>query len=228
MAPAWYDTFSQVPEGPLILIANEFFDALPIRQFEKTPPGWSERLVDWDDEGEGLRLVLSPPATEMPLGATDRKAAVGEVFEICPAGIGLAGAIAERVARFGGAALIIDYGDAGDTSHGTLQSVRDHAYHSLLADPGEADLTAHVDFAALARAAVEAGAAVYGPLTQGELLRRLGIDARAEALAAHAAPEQAEEIGAALRRLVDADAMGELFKAIAIAHPDMVVPPGFE
>jgi len=231
--PAWHEDFDGVPEGPLLLIANEFFDALPVRQFQRSPEGWRERLVDVGPDGDGFRFALSPPLAGIPLAADTVPPGVdgapeGSVIEVCPAGIGLARAIGERVARRGGAALIVDYGHTESAFGETLQAVKGHAFHPVLSDPGEADLTAHVDFAALARAAGGAGARTFGPVDQGEFLERLGLGARAEGLLAKAAPEQAPDIRAARRRLAGRKHMGALFKALAITGAGMAPPPGFE
>ena len=230
-APAWHDTLDGVPEEPMLLIANEFFDALPVRQFQRTDEGWRERRVDAGEDG-GFRFVLAPPAPLDPL-AMKRLAAApesgvdGGVIEVCPDGLALAGAIGGRVARLGGAALILDYGPAESGAGETLQAVKDHAYHPVLEAPGEADLTAHVDFAGLAAAAMEAGAGAHGPVPQGTFLESLGIGARAEALLIGATAGQASDIHSAHRRLVDEGEMGTLFKALAVAHPEMAPPPGF-
>ena len=133
-----------------------------------------------------------------------------------------------RIATDGGAALIIDYGHARPGIGDTLQAVKRHRRHGVLDDPGSADLTAHVDFFALAAAARGAGAEAFGPVPQGAFLRALGIDARAARLRQSASAEQAAAIDAALRRLTGADEMGTLFKALAIAHPALGAPPGFE
>lgn len=224
-AAEWHDSLDGVPEGPMLLVANEFFDALPIRQFQRLDGAWRERLVGLDEATGGLRWVLSPPVP--PIFDDPGNVPDGGVIEVCPAGLALAGAVADRLARFGGAALIVDYGHARSAVGETLQAVRRHAFHGVLDDPGEADLTAHVDFAALARAAAGAGARPHGPVAQGAFLESLGIGARARTLAAGAPPEQAADIGAAHRRLVGDDAMGTLFKVLAIAHPDLGPPPGF-
>ena len=218
----WHDGFESVPDGPMLLIANEFFDALPIRQFVREEVGWRERLVGTRD-GK-LCFVLSPSQVEAPFG---REAPVGGIVEVCPSGIALAHAIGARVAAEGGAALIVDYGPARSAPGDSFQAVRDHRYHDVLEAPGTADLTAHVDFEMLARAAAEAGARCFGPVPQGAFLERLGIGARAQALATGASPAQAEGIAAAYHRLVDADAMGTLFKALAIQDAALVDPPGF-
>ncbi|MCB2101387.1 MAG: SAM-dependent methyltransferase [Rhodobacterales bacterium] len=222
----WRDSFVDVPDGPLIVIANEFLDALPVRQFQRVAEGWSERLVGVADDG-GLELVLSMPVPRVPLiDEALQESPVGSVVEVSAAVNAAAYAIGERIARFGGAALFIDYGH-GDSAVGeTLQAVRDHKYHPVLQDPGQADLTAHVDFQKVAEAAEDAGAKAWPLLYQGEFLDRLGLAARAEALLANADEAQAKDIQAAYGRLIDPDEMGTLFKVLVITHPEMPAPPG--
>jgi SAM-dependent MidA family methyltransferase len=223
----WHDDFSRVPTGPLLLIANEFFDALPVRQFQRTAAGWRERLVAL--EGEEFRFVLSPPWEETPPIPRQLAASpVGALVEVRPAAAELAFAIAQRVRDCGGAALIVDYGHGQHAVGDTLQAVKGHRYHDVLAMPGEADLTAHVDFLALARAAGEAGVVVFGPVPQGEFLGHLGLGVRAEALALRASPEQANDIAQTRKRLLGEEGMGRLFKALAIVPPGAAIPPGFE
>ena len=227
----WHRSFEDVPSGPYLLIANEFFDALPVRQFQRAEGGWHERLVDWDEVEGRFRFVLSgwpsgvdgvPPLLQAPIGA---------IVERCPAGDALAEAIAARLLRDGGVALLLDYGHAASgPAQGlgeTLQAVRGHAYADPLADPGEADLTAHVDCARMAAAARAGGAAVCGPVPQGAFLAALGIGVRAERLAAGADPAQVADIQAALRRLTAPDQMGTLVKVMALTPPSMAEPPGF-
>lgn len=209
---SWHARAEDLPSGPMILLANEFFDALPIRQFVKRAEGWRERWV------EGGAFVEQPcdHAGDAPEAS---------VRELCEAGEALAGWLARRVARDGGAALILDYGPAESGFGDTLQALRDNARADPLASPGEADLTAHVDFGALARAATRA--AVHGPLPMGLFLQRLGLMARS-AMLARAAPAQAGSILAAAQRLVAPEGMGRLFKAMALAHPALPTPAGFE
>ncbi len=222
-APNWHDDLNGVPEGPMILIANEFFDALPIHQFERTADGWNERRIGVDDDGDFVFVAAPGPMWD----AAPVDARPGEIVEVCPAAAGVVRAIGERLVSYGGAALIIDYGYAARETGDTLQAVRQHAVHDILSRPGEADLTAHVDFAALAEAAAGQGVAVHGPVGQGEFLESLGISARAEALLKAARPEQAEAIRSGHHRLVATEAMGRLFKALAIADPDLGPLPGF-
>jgi SAM-dependent MidA family methyltransferase len=223
-APVWHDSLATLPEAPLFLLANEFFDALPIRQFQRDPAGWRERQVALDGAGR-LTFALSAPT---PIALLDHRLAdtvPGEIVEVCPAAAGIAAEIGRRIAAHGGAALVVDYG--GWRSRGdTLQAVKDHARDDPLAHPGEADLTAHVDFEALARAA--APAAASGPVPQGVLLRRLGIDMRAERLAAGLAGEALEQHRAAHRRLTHPEEMGRVFQTLAIHRAGEPAPPGFE
>lgn len=224
-APRWHEGFATVPsDAPLLLVANELFDALPIRQFVRVQGGWHERLVGLADSGDEFRFVLAPGRSLLASGIAPRDAEEGAVFELSPASLSLMNEIAARLVAHAGAALVIDYGGgSGDT----LQAVRGHARAEVLADPGESDLTAHVDFTALAQVAREAGAAVYGPLAQGALLQRLGINQRFDALRARASDAQQRSLSSGLVRLVSADAMGALFRAIAIASQGLV-PCGFE
>jgi SAM-dependent MidA family methyltransferase len=224
-AVVWHDSTDDLPEGPLLLIANEFFDALPVRQFRRAGALWSEVQVGVQD-GRPV-LGASPPA---PLPGLDHRlddTREGDIVEICPALPAIADAIARRVARHGGAAIVVDYGgwrSLGDT----VQALRGHRSVGLLDDPGEADLTAHVDFEALAAAFRAGGAAVTGMTAQGALLERLGISARAEVLAARLSGAALDSHLAAHRRLIDPSGMGQLFKAIACHPPGLPPPPGFD
>src|SRR5262249_26316369 len=153
VAPFWHDAFDEVPDGPLLLVTNELFDALPIHQFEFQGGRWLERVVDVDGSG-GLAFPLRPPRPALALATPPPSPPrQGMVVESSPASIALAAAIGRRVAQHGGAALIIDYGHDGGGHGDSLQAVRRHQKHAVLADPGTADLAAHVDFGALARAA---------------------------------------------------------------------------
>lgn len=227
-AAHWFESLFDAPEGPLILLANEFFDALPVHQFERRAEGWRERLVTTD--GEEFGLALSPQASArsalipQPL-ASD--APEGAVVEVAPAAISIAATVAERIALYGGAALIVDYGHARHRTGETLQGIRGHETCDFLKNPGETDISAHVDFAALTEAARH-DCAVYGPIPQRALLQRLGIETRARQLLQGASEDQARDIEAALRRLIGPDEMGNLFKALAITHPDLAPPPAFE
>jgi NADH dehydrogenase [ubiquinone] 1 alpha subcomplex assembly factor 7 len=217
----WAADLSEVPaDAPLILIANEFLDCLPARQFVRTESGLAERLVG--AAGDGLAFGLTPvpaPAADLPSGP------VGEVLEISPAQAAFGQAVGERIARDGGSALLIDYGRTEPGFGDTLQALKGHEKVDPLACPGEADLTVHVDFPTVLAAARKAGAAT-ALLRQGDFLRRLGIEQRAAALA-QARPDRADTVGRQLDRLIAPDQMGRLFKAACVHAPDLV-PPGFE
>ena len=224
--PQWHEDFGDMPAGPALVIANEFFDALPIRQFKKSSDGWHERMVAVGDDG--LEFVQSPrPVDDPPIPTSVLDSPDGSIAEVSPAGVNVMTAIAGRLARQSGAALIIDYGHVESSPGDTLQAVRGHTYHDVLADPGEADITAHVDFASLGRAARDAGAVVHGPVSQGAFLEALGISARAEALMAGASDDDAELVRAAQARLTGNEGMGELFKVMAVTSPELDTPPGF-
>jgi NADH dehydrogenase [ubiquinone] 1 alpha subcomplex assembly factor 7 len=221
----WHDTIDTVPvDRPLLIVANEFFDALPVRQFVNTADGWRERLVDHGDEGFVATIGDRAPAGELP--ASLRELAAGTIIESCPEARRVAGALASRVTAQGGMMLLFDYGYDGPSRGDTLQAVREHAYADPFADPGGRDLTAHVDFAGLAGAAQEAGAALLGPVPQGQWLIALGLAQRAAALS-RGAPVRSEEIAAAYRRLTAPEEMGELFKVMAITAPHWPEPAGF-
>jgi NADH dehydrogenase [ubiquinone] 1 alpha subcomplex assembly factor 7 len=217
--------------GPLFVIANEFFDALPVRQYVRTPRGWCERMVTANQDKLAFMLAPTPmPSRFVPENRAS--APEGSIYETAPAALALAEDIAEKVANFGGAALFIDYGydDILAANNGgfgeTLQAVGNHAFADVLAEPGEDDISAHVDFAALAEAGKRGGASVHGPVSQGTLLANLGIAARAEKLIS-ANPDTASQIYDALERLIAPQKMGTLFKALAFLPPAAAVAPGF-
>lgn len=218
----WCERFDEVPDGPLIVIANELFDALPIRQFQKLAGAWRERMVGL--EGDELAFVPGPEA-EPELPAEVLAAADGSMVETCPQGRALAAAIGRRIARTPGAALLIDYGHGLSGVGDTLQAVKRHRFHPVLEAPGTADITAHVDFESLAAAAIPARA--WGPVTQGAFLSSLGIQARAALLAQAAGPKVAADIAGQMRRLIEPGEMGTLFKVLALAHPALPAPIGF-
>jgi SAM-dependent MidA family methyltransferase len=221
----WHDDLSALPEdGPILAVANEFFDALPIRQLVATESGWRERLVTLD-EGRFIPAAGPPvPAAAIPLPL--RASPAGTVLETSPASLAVARLLARRVTTGGGAALIVDYGHDRLSAGESLQAVRRHEYADPWAEPGECDLTAHVDFESLGRAAAEAGARVVGPVGQGEWLSRLGIDARSEALARNA-PDRRESLRIARNRLVSPEQMGRLFRVMAFTAPGWPLPEGF-
>ncbi len=227
--PSWHLRFADVPEGPAIILANEFFDALPIHQLIRTADGWRERLVGTDAATDGFGFVRADGPSELEdlIPEPLRGAATDSIVEISPAARSLAGEIADRVSGQGGAALIIDYGPATSGSGDSLQAVRSHKYHDILESPGSADLTAHVDFSALAAAAAESGARVAGPVDQGDFLKAMGIEVRAARLDEVATTAQKEDVATALLRLTGADQMGSLFKALALSHAELPTPEGF-
>jgi NADH dehydrogenase [ubiquinone] 1 alpha subcomplex assembly factor 7 len=224
----WHVALDEVPAGPAIILANEFFDALPVHQAERRATGWHERAVTVNAGGELALTVAEEPLAgfEAGLPSAVRRAAVGAIFEWRPDRIAVE--IARRVAA-DGAALVIDYGHIRTAVGDTFQAVRSHSYASPLALPGLTDLTAHVDFEVVARSAKGAGARVHGPVEQGTLLKRLGIEARAAALQASADEDKRPAIAAALERLIGSGpvGMGTMFKAIGMSAPQIKELPGF-
>jgi len=224
----WHRSIDNVPEGPCIILANEYFDVLPIHQMVKHEDGWHERTVDVDGNGKlQFGAAAEPtPRFDVLLPPLVRTAPVGAVFEWRPDFEMMK--IAARIRDQDGAALIIDYGhlrsDAGDT----FQAIARHSFADPLKNPGQADVTAHVDFQALARAAEDVGARVHGPVTQGEFLKRLGIETRALTLMGKTTPEVSADISAALKRLTDSGrgGMGSMFKVLAITEPNLTVVAG--
>ncbi|WP_372603772.1 class I SAM-dependent methyltransferase [Actibacterium sp.] len=218
----WADTVADLPQAPLFLVANEFFDALPIRQFQRDPAGWREVLVAEKDGA--LSFGLSAPAPLASLAHRLDDTRPGDLVEMCPAAAPITTEIADRIAQQGGAALFIDYGgwhSLGDT----LQALKAHQPVDPLTHCGEADLTAHVDFEALAQAAKAVRVAPMTP--QGVFLERLGITARAQALARNLGGAALESHISAHRRLTHADEMGTLFQTLALVPHDAPMPPGF-
>jgi SAM-dependent MidA family methyltransferase len=224
----WHESPATLPEGPLIVLANEFVDALPVDQLVKTASDWHERRIGISDGRLAFGLdPIALPDLEARLPARLRPAPEGALFE--RRDLKPLDEIARRIADFGGAALVIDYGHARSAFGNTLQAVRGHAYADPLVDPGEADLTAHVDFEALGDAMRALGARVHGPVTQGAFLRRLGVELRAERLRRSTDARARAVIDAGLKRLTEpAPGMGELFKALTFTHREMPQPPGFD
>ena len=226
VTPQWHRGFQSVPPGPMLLIANEFWDALPIHQFVMTDAGWRERVVVEREAGKlGYGMVDAGELISL-LRPDHQSAEIGEIAEISPMGLRLASALGRRFGRTPGAALIVDYGPMQSGLGDSFQALKRHARHDPLVEPGSADLTAHVDFGALADAAREAGAAIHGPRTQADFLRALGIELRAETLKQKGDASVRVEIEAALDRLIGAEGMGSLFKVMAITHPDSPIPAG--
>jgi SAM-dependent MidA family methyltransferase len=215
----WHAAFGSVPAGPMLIVANEFFDALPIRQFVRSENAWRERVVGLDASGR-LIFGIGPGRLDVQLAAPE-----GAIREISPAADALMLEISRRVVADNGAALIVDYGHAESSFGETLQAVRGHAFADPLEAPGEADLTAHVDFAALARRAGAEGAAVHGPMPQGDFLIALGLRERARRLGAHAGAATRVSLAAAIERLAGPGQMGALFKVLAMTRPGLHPPP---
>jgi len=216
---SWHDHVDTLPtDGPLLIVANEFFDALPIRQYVATDDGWRERGLE--PHGDGWRWTL------LDEHAALSPAPPGSVAERNEAGEAVVAALAAHLRVQGGALLVIDYGHTQPALGDTLQAVRAHAFADVLASPGEVDLTAHVDFSALAGVARGLDLAVHGPVPQGGWLRAMGIGLRTARLAA-ASPGRTGEIAAARDRLISPDQMGALFKVMAVTAPGWPEPAGF-
>ena len=220
----FHDDAAGLPEHrPLLLVANEFLDALPIRQLVRTEAGWRERMIGL--EGEGFAFVAGPQPMDQVVPAAFADCPAGTIVEANPGAAAVVGEIAQRLVSQGGAALFVDYGHLEPRTGSTLQAVKGHRTVDPLAMPGEADLTAHVDFAMLAEIAGRAGCRVQAA-TQGQWLAAIGIALRAEALA-RAEPARAAEVAMARDRLTAPGQMGELFKVMAITAPDWPEGAGF-
>ncbi len=219
-AATWHETIDGVPRGPAITIANEFFDALPIRQYEFHQGQWMERRVGLsaDDRlviGRTAFAFSGPPATE------------GAILETGPLRDDIARLLGVRLAQSPGAVLVFDYGHAASALGDTLQAVRRHEFCSILDRPGEADLTSHVDFASLGRAFAHGGAATHGPITQRQFLLNMGIEARVTLLMGKAQASDREIIARAAERLAGENEMGNLFKVMAVTSPGLATPYPF-
>ena len=222
--PTWFTDIEQLPKIPLILIGNELFDAIPVRQFVKTPQGWRERMVALDEAGDltfavgmtGLDAALLPPDAS--------EAEDGAIFELAPARTALMEKIAAHIARHGGAALFADYGHLQTGIGDTLQAVRRHKFDGVLDNPGEADLTSHVDFAALAQVA-RAHDLEVSLTTQGDFLLAMGLLERAGALGQTASEEVRERIRGEVERLAGPAEMGNLFKVMVIGQKGVQLAP---
>ena len=224
----WHENFQDVPAGPLILIANEMFDVLPIRQFVKSTSSWVERKVGCNGLGE-LAWVLDQSCliSDNLIPPQLMRSKLGSTFELGKIAVDLVSNITRSVVKYGGAALIIDYGYLKSGVGDTLQAVKNHSYADILSEPGKSDLTAHVDFECLAKNARTIGGVVCGPVTQRDFLRRLGIESRAAQLKNSASTRQKSEVLTGLNRLIGTDEMGNLCKVMAIVHPDHLFPEGF-
>ena len=233
----WHEGLDTLPDAPLLLLANEFLDALPIRQFVRRGAAWMERFVE---DGRFVECVAAPSpalprfAGEGTVSSLSREAGEGwgggrdDILEIGEAAQQFAADVSTRLTAHPGAALFLDYGPEHSAPGDSLQALRDGHPTNPLSAPGTADLTAHVDFAAFATAALEAGATTHGPLPQGIFLTRLGLFQRTDRLAQTQPPARASALIEAARRLAEPDRMGRLFKALAVCSSAVPMPPGFE
>ena len=220
----WHESFESVPQMPLIVLANEFFDALPIRQVQKGETGWLERVVGVD----GGRLALGLAQKQTPPAFAADEAEPGTIAELSDVRDGVAETIGARVAAHGGCGLIIDYGHERSATGDTLQAMSKHGYVDVLHRPGQCDVTSHVDFESLARAFQAGGAKTYGPVPQGPFLHAVGLEVRAQKLKEKAMSRQKRLIDSAVERLAGRAQMGALFKLLAVTHPDCPMPAPFE
>ncbi|MFH1158848.1 MAG: SAM-dependent methyltransferase [Pseudomonadota bacterium] len=222
----WHGTFSEVPEGVCLVVANEFFDALPVRQFEKADGEWKERCVGYDEEKKSFYFTTASVDFDIEGWIPEEflQAPEGSIFESSPASLCLLDEISVRISKQGGAALIIDYGHDVSGLGDTLQAVSKHKYANPLENPGEKDITAHVDFGAFKTVAGK-HVSVRGPVMQGQFLMSLGIGMRAEKLAKNANVRQRQDVMAALRRLLGSSEMGRLFKVMALTRKKAIIRP---
>ncbi|PCI47623.1 MAG: methyltransferase [Alphaproteobacteria bacterium] len=230
--PTWHNKIGDVLEPskgePVLIIANEFFDALPVRQFQKTATGWHERLVCLDHQNN-LTLQLAPaPSPEQIIPTALHRADEGSIAEVCTVGENICSEIAEYIRHYGGAALIMDYGYDAHSTGDTLQAVKNHKYVDILSEPGDVDLTTHVNFHRLKQIALSHETRLYGPTDQGKFLKSLGMEARSQTLLAKASEKQKQEILTAFHRLTDASEMGSLFRVMALSDRGLTDVMGFE
>jgi SAM-dependent MidA family methyltransferase len=221
----WHDGLDTLPDLPMILVANEFLDALPIRQFVRRGERWFERFVV---NGKFVECPGSPPPPIARGSWGEKAGGQPHVLELNEPALAIARALGDRLAARPGAALFLDYGPERSAAGDSLQALRTGQPADPLSTPGSADLTAHVDFAAFAAAARGDGASTFGPLPQGLLLAHLGLFQRTDRLARTQSPARASALIEAARRLAEPDRMGRLFKALALCSPGAPAPPGFE
>ena len=225
--PVWHDRLEDVPDAPSLIIANEFFDALPIQQIQKQAGRWHERVIGVGEDG-GLTFGLAAdPVPDALVPAWARDAEDGAIAELSPARGAAAREVGRRITQNTGAALIIDYGHVRSGVGDTLQAIAKHQFADVLARPGEADITSHVDFEALAAAITTMGAKAYGPVTQGDFLVKMGLREREEMLRKRADARARIRLSKGAQRLVAGNQMGQLFKVLAVTHPDMPKPAPF-
>lgn len=223
----WCDSIEDVPSGPLILLANEFIDALPVRQLVRSGGVWRERCVTIGRNGDFAYTEEAIQGDELASAALSINAPDGAILEARPAVKALLSSLATRAGEAPLAALIVDYGHEETSVGDTLQAVHRHRFADPLATPGEVDLTAHVDFAALKETAQALGLTTHGPMAQGAFLLKLGLEKRRDRLLAQARPDQKEAILSGAARLADPRAMGLLFKVLALTSNGLASPPPF-
>jgi len=216
----WHNNLTDIPPGSSLILGNEFLDCLPIRQFVSRSGTWRERVITW----QGGDLAFAQSTGSVP--DITIEAEEGDLLEVCPAMPQLIDTLASRFTAYPGRALFLDYGPTKTEFGDTLQALKRHQKVDPLDDPGNADLTARVDFEALTNAAIQAGLAVSGPAIQAAFLSRLGLEVRASALV-RANPNSKDTIARQLHRLTAKDEMGQLFKAISISSPNLPQPLGF-
>ena len=221
----WLENASELPPSRTLLIANEFFDALPIKQYVMTDAGMRERRVAWNEALGSFEFVLGDAG--LMLAKFGNAIPAGTVMEHSSMSRSVMRQLAVHIRAHGGAGLIIDYGYLGEAHHDTLQALKNHLFHPVLTEPGDADITAHVDFMSLMEIARDAGNAVPGLITQGEFLVRMGAQLRLEMLLRQATTEQREPLVTGLQRLISPQAMGDLFKVMAFTHDARLELPAF-
>ncbi len=227
---SWHEHFEDIPaDRPILLVANEFLDALPMRQMMWFDGAWQERVIGIDEQSGALSFGVSPADPAMQAIAMEKAGQVRDfdILELSPEREHAFESVCLALKTSGGTALFIDYGYTKFGLGDTLQAIQKHNMVSPLHEPGLSDLTSHVDFEALAAVARAQGVNVYGPQTQGMFLQALGIEARAEALSQHANPDQKKDIEQALNRLVKSDQMGALFKVLGVSYGDHIHAGGF-
>lgn len=227
LKPLWADEFADIPPAPSLIVANEFFDCQPIRQFVRTKKGWRERLIGLNSDADRLEFIIgtTPPPAQLQLPEIANE---GDVYEISFGAREFVSEISATLKEHSGYALIIDYGHMEAGFGDTLQAVRDHKYWPPLAAPGTADVTAHVDFAALSRAAFDAGIVAHGPVTQGAFLDRLGLAVRVEMLCKGKPPDIQQKIRSGASRIAAAHQMGEVFKVLCLGASGLPSPAGMD
>jgi NADH dehydrogenase [ubiquinone] 1 alpha subcomplex assembly factor 7 len=223
VAVTWHDSLDGIPSAATLLIANEFFDALPVRQFQRLKRGWAERAIGLGD-GK-LTMGLVPTALKLPDWTADAKE--GDIAEMRPAAVHWGASIGGRLTHDPGAALLIDYGHLRSSLGDTLQAVRHHRMVSILERPGETDLTAHVDFEPLGQAIHASGARIWPVKTQAGFLHDMGLELRAGILGRNASEAQKRDLSAAMERVAGPKQMGHLFKVMAATSPDLSRPHPF-